>query len=184
MRALYACAGSRLKLCAVGTLISMLATGCATPAPQSAQEALPDSPTLAKVNTDIGSYAGRLVRWGGSIERLENHAQETWIEIVERPLDSQGRPRESDRSGGRFIAKVAGFLDPVIYTRGRDISVAGSVDGDITRKIGEFEYRYVLVKVDTEHLWAPSTPAPVMYYDPFWYDPWYPYWPRRYRHYH
>ena len=164
-------------------VISALASGCAGQAPPLLREPLPDNPALTRVSTDTGAYAGRKVRWGGSIEQLENHAQETWIEIVERPLDSNGRPQESDQSGGRFIAKVAGFLDPVIYTRGRDISITGSVDGDSSHKIGEFDYRYVVVKVETEHLWPPLMPAPARYYGPFWYDPWYPFWPRRHRYY-
>lgn len=169
-------------LSAALVLAGLLLAGCAAQAPLSSQEAPPDNLALRDVSANSAAYAGRKVHWGGNIERLENHAQETWLEIVERPLDSSGRPRETDLSGGRFIAKVAGFLDPVIYTRGRDISIAGSVDGDISRKIGEFDYRYVVVKAETEHLWPPLVPEPARYYDPFWYDPWYPFWPHHHRH--
>ena len=164
-------------------MICTLAVGCATQAPPFLRDPLPDVPALGSVRAEPTAYVGRKVRWGGSIEQLDNQAQETWLEIVERPLDSNGRPRESDHSGGRFIAKVTGFLDPVIYTSGRDISVSGSVDGEISRKIGEFDYRYIVVKVDASHLWPPLVPvAPAIYYDPFWYNPWYPYWPHRHRH--
>lgn len=164
-------------------VVCLLATGCVAQAPPFVREPLPDNPALLQVSANTGAYAGRKLRWGGSIEQLENHAQETWLEIVERPLDEDGRPRVADQSGGRFIAKVSGFLDPVIYTRGRDITVTGSVDGDSTRKIGEFEYRYVVVKVEAAHLWPLLLMVPAMYYDPFWYDPWFPYWPR-YHHRH
>jgi len=164
-------------------MISVLAAGCAAQAPPFVREPMPDNPALMQVSADTGAYAGRKVRWGGSIEQLENQAQETWLEIVERPLDDNGRPRESDQSGGRFIVKIPGFLDPVIYARGRDITVTGSIDGDSRRKIGDFDYRYVVVNAASAHLWPPLIPAPAMYYDPFWYDPWYPYWPRRHRHY-
>ncbi len=166
-------------------MTSVLLVGCATQAPAFLRDPLPDVPALASVSANPAAYVGRKVRWGGSIEQLDNQAQETWLEIVERPLDSNSRPRESDQSGGRFIAKVTGFLDPVIYTRGRDISITGSVDGEVSRKIGEFDYRYVVVKVDASHLWQPLAPAaPATYYDPFWYNPWYPYpyWPHRHRH--
>jgi len=105
-------------------IIGVLAAGCAAQAPSFVREPLPDNPALTRVSADTAAHAGRKVRWGGSVEQLENQAQETWLEIVERPLDDNGRPRESDQSGGRFIAKVAGFLDPVIYTRGRDITRA------------------------------------------------------------
>ena len=164
-------------------IISALTSSCATQSPPWMRDPPPGNPALEQVSSDTATYAGRKLLWGGSIEQLENHAQETWIEIVERPLDSSGRPRQSDYSGGRFIAKVAGFLDPVIYTRGRDISVTGSVDGDSSRKIGEFDYRYIMVKVETEHLWPVLLPAPPRYYDPFWYDPWYPLGSHRHLHY-
>lgn len=165
-------------------IIGLLLAGCAAQAPPFVREVPPDNPVLARVSVDLSAYVGRRLRWGGSIEQLENHAQETWLEIVERPLDDSGQPRLSDQSGGRFIAKISGFLDPVIYTRGRDITVTGSVEGDSSRKIGDFDYRFVVVKVAAAHLWPLLIPAPAMYYDPFWYDPWYPYWPRRHRHYY
>lgn len=164
-------------------VINLLTVGCAAQAPPFVREPLPDNPALIQVSADTAAYAGRKLRWGGSIEQLENQAQDTWLEIVERPLDDSGRPRESDQSGGRFIAKVSGFLDPVIYTRGRDITVTGVVAGDLSRKIGGFDYRYVVVKADALHLWSPLLSVTPMYYDPFWYDPWYPYWPRHHRHY-
>lgn len=164
-------------------ILGVLAAGCAGPRTQP--DPVPDDLALAQVSTASGTYAGREVQWGGSIEKLENHAQETWLEIVERPLSDNGRPRESDQSDGRFIAKVAGFLDPVVYTRGRSVTVTGSVEGDISRSIGGYNYRYVTVKATSARLWAPRAPAPVRhyYYDPFWSDP-FPYWPLRHRHHH
>jgi len=164
--------------------ISLLFVGCAAQAPPFVREPLPNNPALTQVIGEIAAHNGRKVRWGGSVERSENLAQETWLEIVERPLDSAGRPRDSDQSGGRFIAKVSGFIDPVIYARGRDITVTGVVDGDTTRKIGGFDYRYVVVKVESVYLWSPLIPVTTMYYDPFWDDPWYPFWPRRYHRVH
>ena len=163
-------------------MLSILATGCAGPA--SRPETGADSLALTQVSANPGTYAGRQVHWGGSIERLENHAQETWLEIVERPLSGNGPPRESDQSGGRFIAKVAGFLDPVIYTRGRSVTITGTVEGDSSRKIGDFDYRYVTVSAASARLWQPRAPVPVRYYDPFWSDPWFPYWPRHHHHSH
>lgn len=161
-------------------MLSVLAVGCTGQTPRP--DVTPVRLALTHVSADPGTYAGREVQWGGSIERLENHAQETWLEIVERPLNDDGRPRESDQSGGRFIAKVPGFLDPVIYTRGRSVTITGTVEGDTTRKIGDFDYRYVTVNVVNTRLWQPRAPVPVRYYDPFWYDPWFLYWPRHHHH--
>ena len=165
---------------AILATLSVLAAGCVGPAPLPDPASAPVA--LTQVSVAPGTYVGRRVQWGGSIERLENHAQETWLEIVERPLNDHGRPRDSDQSGGRFIAKVTGFLDPVIYTRGRDVTITGTVDGESSRKIGEFDYRYVTVNAASARLWTPRTYVPVRYYDPFWYDPWFPYWPRQHHH--
>lgn len=158
-------------------LFATLAASCATPGPAFLREPLLNNPTLAQVNSDATTYAGRNVRWGGTIFKVENRAQETWIEIVERPLDAHGQPRNADQSDGRFIARVARFLEPTIYTAGREITVAGIIDGMNSGKIGEYEYAYPTVKTDATHLWSVEIPVRPQPRDPYWHDPWYPYWP-------
>lgn len=164
---------------------TLLVASCATPGPVFLREPLPENPSLTQVNGDVTAFAGRKARWGGAIVRVENRAQETWIEIVERPLDAHGQPGLSDQSGGRFIARVGAFLDPLIYTQGREITVAGILDGTHSGNIGDYEYRYPIVKTDTVFLWPKDRPlrAPPPP-DPYWHDPWYPYWPWWYRPYY
>lgn len=164
--------------------LTLLAASCATPGPAFLHEPFPDNPTVAQVNADATPYAGRKVRWGGTIFKVENREQETWIEIVERPLDPQSRPRHSDQSEGRFIARVTRFLEPTIYTQGREITVVGVIDGVNTGKVGEYAYRYPIVNSDAVHLWAQEVRARPLTPGPYWYDPWYPYWPWWYRPYY
>src|SRR5581483_12094141 len=116
------------------------------------------------------SYSGRHVRWGGTIAGVENGKAETRVEVVARELDRDGRPQPTNRSSGRFIARVEGFLDPAAYRKGREVTVAGTVDGSTTRKIGEYNYRYPVVKADTIYLWEPRV-EPQRYRDPYYYDP-------------
>ena len=86
-----------------------------------------------------------MVRWGGAIASVENRRDETWIEIVERPLNT-------DKSAGRFLARVDGFLDPAVRV--------------------EHVYLWPL----------PSRAARHYYRSPYWYDPWYPWgYPHPYR---
>lgn len=161
-------------------LLAANLVGCATPGPTFLRETMPDNPTLSQVNAATANYTGQSVRWGGTIFKVENRAQETWIEIVERPLDAQGRPRNSDQSDGRFIVRIVRFLEPTIYTQGRVITVLGIVDGVNSGKIGDYDYAYPVVKTDAVHLWVQEIsvrPPP----DPYWYDPWYPFWPWPYR---
>ncbi|MFL6646932.1 MAG: Slp family lipoprotein, partial [Sulfurifustaceae bacterium] len=151
----------------------------------------PGDLSIAQAREDIAVHVGQRVRWGGRITGVENHANETWLDIVGRPLDSNGRPRSGDESLGRFIARVNGFLDPAIYAKGREVTVAGTVERTITRSIGDYPYPYVVVNADMTELWELRVERPVYYdpfYDPFWPTrmyPWYapypfypyPYWP-------
>ena len=147
-----------------------------------------DAVGVAEAYAHPDAVTGKRVRWGGTIAAVENRKSETWVEVVARDLQRDGRPEESDRSQGRFLAQVQGFLDPAIYTKGRVLTVVGRFDGQLQRAIGEYAYRYPVVKVEAYHLWEPLPDLRRYdYYDPFWYyDPWfypyhYPYW-RRWPH--
>ncbi len=46
-------------------------------------------------------------------------------------------PRLDKPNEGRFVIKSAEFLDPMIYAKGREITVVGTLDGGIERTIGK-----------------------------------------------
>ncbi len=151
--------------------------GCASNLPKDITEAPPGGPSVAAVRADPQRFTGAQVRWGGTIAAVENRQHETWIEVVDRELYSGGRPESGDATRGRFLARIPGFLDPAVYAKGRQITVAGTVDGTVTRPIGQYSYRFPVVAVRTHVLWEPL-PERREYYDPFWpgyYDPWWPY---------
>lgn len=156
----------------------LLLVGCATTSVDLIREVPPGDPQLQEVRANLEKFTGREVRWGGSIAGVENRANETWIEIVARPLDSYGRPQSGDESLGRFIAEVKGFRDPAVYAQGRLITVAGTVRSALTRSIGQYPYTYVIVDAKVIKLW--EQPNPQSYYPYRYYDPWYdPFWPMR-----
>src|SRR3569623_3590716 len=93
--------------------------GCASQIPPQIREAPTYSPTEQVVRGHGQQFIGTPVRWGGSIAAGENRAAETWVEIVSRPLQGNGRPEEELDSSGRFLARYPGFLDPMIFTKGR-----------------------------------------------------------------
>lgn len=153
----------------------VLLSACASQVPVAIRAPLPGAPDVQSARTTTTpELVGKRVRWGGVIAGIENHKQDTWIELVDRPLESDGRPLDTDRSGGRFIARIAGFLDPAIFAKGREMTVTGVLAEFINRPVGDYPYRYPVVAADNYYLWAKpvSTPQPY-YYDPFWYDPWY-----------
>ena len=162
-------------------LMILSLAGCASGPPEPISRAIHDNPSLTRVRLDIEAFNGADVRWGGIVSKIENKAEQTWIEIVKMPLRSNGKPEAAGSSEGRFIASFDRFLDPVVYEIGGRLTVVGRIDGSIQRPIGDYDYLFPIVVVDGSYLWQPiDAVAPPYYYPPpYWYyDPWYPYpWP-------
>lgn len=165
--------------CSHGLLFAVAAlvlVGCASNIPVAIQNPPPENIAIEQVRSDVAKFIGSTVRWGGTIASVENHRDHTLIEIVGRGLNNNGRPDEHDRSAGRFLARMADFLDPAIYEKGRLLTINGTVVEELIRPIGEFTYTFPVVNADNYFLWRPLPPPPRYNYDPFWYyDPWYPY---------
>ena len=122
------------------------------------------------------------MRWGGTVLAVHNRERATEIEILSRPLGSNGKPREKGSGKGRFIALLTGFADPAEYPEEHLLTVSGRLARVETRPIGEYPYSYPIVAVAQSYLWPkpPPTPPPYFYRDPWyypWYRPWHPwYW--------
>ena len=138
-------------------LIGILAllTGCATvaSAPPSAQV---EAVTVSEVIERPELFLNEDIVWGGTVLKVENRSDETWIEIIQRPLGRNDYPDLSKRSNGRFLAVVPGFLDPLDYANGRSITINGIVNGKETRKISEADYTYPVIAVADHRLWQKS----------------------------
>ncbi|MBB1125699.1 Slp family lipoprotein [Thiospirillum jenense] len=178
-------------------LILTLTGGCVTsPIPAQLNHQPVRNIELTAVQQHPTAFIGQAVRWGGQILRIINHRQQSEIELLAYPLDQSGYPQLNRAGLGRFIAKVTGFIDPNVYAAERLLTVVGAVDATQTGNIGEYNYRYPVIKVATHHLWPAiepiilATPNPHDHYyyrySP-WYDP-YPFgfgvepWPRSRRH--
>lgn len=151
--------------------------GCAT-IPQ------PLAGNFANVSTGSaqqGGAGGTHVRWGGEIIKTEPGQQQTCFYLLSRPLDSQARPQAGSAGDnqGRFVACRSGFYDPEVFTRGREVTVTGTIHGTVSQKVGDYDYAYLRVEADVVYLW----PKPQVYrnygpgyYDPFWGPGFGPYW--------
>lgn len=166
-----------MRLYIVGMVAALALGGCASVVPEAIRTAAPGNVQIAQVREQPPQFRDTVVRWGGNIVSLRNERDHTVLEIIGRELDDEGRPQKEDRSLGRFLAKVPGFLDPAIYKPEREVTVHGRLEGVVEQAIGEFRYAYPLVRADEAYLWKPR-PAPYRrrpyYNDPFFYDPWYP----------
>jgi len=145
------------------------------------------------------AYKGKLFILGGLIVDARFTEQGSQIEALAVPVDSLGYLEESGRSPGRFLAvypREKGLLDPMIYKKGREITLAGEFIEAKKGKIDEMEYVYPVFAVRQIYLWDERQdsywPAyyypyydPFYYRPPFMYDPWGrpfpapPYWPPR-----
>jgi outer membrane lipoprotein len=167
-------------------LLALALGGCASNIPELIRSAPAGDLRVAEVQQLMGTqFAGNEVRWGGHIISVRNQAQETLIEVLSRKLSKNGKPIADSKSSGRFIARIAGFLEPEEYPKDRLLTVTGQVKEVIEQPVGSYPYPYPVVDVKAYHLWPEErTYPPPYYYDPF-YDPFfypYPYW-RRYPYY-
>ena len=151
----------------------VLLTSCATEPPVPLRVNLPSNPTVSQVLQAPDNYVGTKVRWGGVINKITNLKSTTEIEIISRELDKQARPASGDKTYGRFIARIPGFLEPSIFSPNREITVVGTISGTMTQPIGDYEYTYPVVDVETYHLWEPRAEQQPYYYGNWMYDPWY-----------
>ena len=127
---------------------------------------------------------GKIVLLGGTIVQTVPKPGETEIEVVQKQVSSSGEPYLTDKSEGRYLVVVNSFLDPAIYRSGRDITVAGEVQGSVLRRLGEIDYRYPVITALELYLWKESySPQAYPYPYPFgypyyrrgWLYPGYPY---------
>jgi len=111
--------------------------------------------TFEQVLKNPDAYKGKTVLLGGTILKTINLPDETLIEVMEQPLDRRNRPVNPGASKGRFIILFKEFKDPVIYSTGRLITVAGEVTGSQLRPLGETNYNYPMISPKEYYLWKP-----------------------------
>ncbi len=164
---------------ALATVIAALA-GCATiPKPLVGNFA-----SVSTASAQQGGAGGTQVRWGGEIIKTEPGPQQTCFYLLARPLDSQARPKAgtAGENDGRFVACRDGFYDPEVFTRGREMTVTGTLHGTVTEKVGQYDYAYPRVEAAVVYLWPKRQRIdrgyyyPPGFYDPFWGPGFGPYW--------
>ena len=72
------------------------------------------------------------------------------------PLNSNRQPITKQRSTGRFIVEMEGFLEPRDFPLGTAITVKGNYVGLVDGKIGGASYRYPLLQGEQLDVWEPE----------------------------
>ncbi len=159
----------------LATALLLLLSACATTPTPIARGPF----ALVSVKQALSNEAaGSRVRWGGMIVNVAPLKTESCFEILSRPLDSDGAPKRTDQTEGRFMACGAGFYDPASYPAGREITFIGSVQAPALCKIGTYEFSCPRLAIESLYLWPRLEPR--YYYSPYYYDPFWGPWPYRY----
>ena len=127
--------------------------GCAPTFSRELLDQVDSTTTFRELQNDPDRHVGKTFMLGGIILETRNTADSTIIQVLQRPLDRQGRPRETDETGGRFIIESPEFLDAAVYQPGKRISLIGQVTGQEVRPLGEIHYRYPVVSSKEVRLW-------------------------------
>jgi outer membrane lipoprotein len=152
--------------------------GCAQVISKQLREQVAKDLTLSVVLKDPEAYKGETVLWSGVIISSVNLKEGTIIEVLQKPADTRGKPKDVDESEGRFLALYPGYLDVAIYNGGRKVTVAGEVHGKKIQRLGEIDYTYPLISAKEIHLWPVEKEDRVYYPCPYWPYPWWygPHW--------
>ena len=146
--------------------------GCASVISKQLREQVAKELTLSVVLKDPDAYKGKTVLWCGVIISSVNLKEGTIIEVLQKPPDMQGKPKDVDESEGRFLALYPGYLDVAIYNGGRKVTVAGEVQGKKIQRLGEIDYTYPLISAKEIHLWPAAKEDRVYYPYPYYHYPW------------
>jgi outer membrane lipoprotein len=131
--------------------------GCASISPELRENADSSLP-LKEVQENPDAYKGKIVLWGGHIiQALPQKDGTTLIEVLKWPLGWWDEPRETVAFHGRFLILLKGQVDPSVYKKGKRITVAGEIKGEIQgNKINELSdptYRYPVILSQELHVW-------------------------------
>lgn len=145
--------------------------------------------SLDEIRSNPDPYLGKLFILGGIIVETRFTQQGSQIEVLSVPVDSYGYLKEAERTMGRFLViypREKGLLDPVVYKKGRTVTLAGSFLGDRKGKLDDMEYTYPVFEIRQIYLWEepqdyrlyPYPYYPYNFYPgPYWYNPYWGPWP-------
>lgn len=155
-----------------------VASGCAHPISKELRHQANKDLTFSRVIQNPEAYTGNIVIWGGLIIETSNPPDGGEILVLQTPLDSGEYPNTKS-TYGQFIAKASTFVDPVIYEKGRKVTLAGQIIGKRVKALGVMKYTYPVVGIKELFLWSKKRVwwQPPSYYGWKWelYEPYF--WP-------
>ncbi len=152
----------------------LLAQGCSYAISPDLVKQADKNLSFSRIETDPPLYKGTLVILGGTIAKtaaISEHS--SMIEVEQKQLDHWGKPLSRTAPGGRFLVLAPWLLNPLVYASGRDITVAGVVEGISRQGIEDSSRAFPVVVLREIKLWPqePASWSRPSYLDPLLYDP-------------
>lgn len=136
-------------------------TGCGHVIRQDIRDQVDPRLTFDALLKDPDSFTGKMAVLGGMIVSSRNTNEGTYLEVLQKPLDRRGKPRDTDMTQGRFIIVHRGYLDSAVYVPGRGVTVGGKVIGKIVRPLDDIEYTYPLIESIELHIIERGSRVPI-----------------------
>lgn len=134
-------------------LIMLTVQGCTYAISRDMVDQSDKALTFEMLQADPDTYKGKMMILGGTIAHVTDTKKGSVLEVIQTPLDYWGKPKRTDRTGGRFLLTTAQHLNTLLYTAGRQITVAAEVAGTRSSALGEVEYSYPVIISKELKLW-------------------------------
>jgi len=133
--------------------LTILLSGCSTLSP-TIQMPPAGNLQLSEVKlSDVGSFMGEQVRWGGRIIRIYDDNGLSTLEIQHYPLTRYGFPLSNLPSQGQFIAQSNHAFDPEIYLAGLLITFSGEIHSAMALEAEKKDEYLPIIDISDMELW-------------------------------
>ena len=139
--------------------LALLLQGCSYAISSDVSRNADRTITFEQIQAEPSSFKGKIVTLGGVIAQVRTVKKGTFIEIVQKDLDYWGKPRRTDRTGGRFIVHQSRPLDVLVFSPGREITIAGEITGTEGKFPEESAVLYLLINAREIKLWPREKPG-------------------------
>lgn len=144
----------------------------------------PNLMSQARINLPVNEllsnpipYENRLFAFGVQIAEVRLTPEGSVIEGLYIPIDETGAligPRHPNLRIRALLKKEYGLLDPLVYEKGRFVTMAATFKGLQPDRIESLSYLFPYFHIVEVYLWERTyrRPTPPWYYDPWFSDPW------------
>ena len=132
---------------------TFLVMGCTAGISQQARSKVTYTGAFSALQKTPDAYKGEVVMLGGRIIEAKASSPLSELTVLQLDIGTSDRPKNSDKSEGRFIIQSKQLLDPAIYEKDMLVTVVGTLKGSKVLPIGDLEYTYPVVEPIEIKLW-------------------------------